>query len=68
MYNTIIILIFLNLIINLIATYSFSARIAGVRTQKIAVSFSVYNILVLISRTANGFQAPLLANYIEKTL
>ncbi|NJM78803.1 MAG: DUF2837 family protein [Flavobacterium sp.] len=52
----------------LIATYSFSARIAGVRTQKIAVSFSVYNILVLISRTANGFQAPLLANYIEKTL
>lgn len=68
MYITIGTLIFLNLLINLIASYSFSARIAGVRTQKIAVSFSVFNVLVLVSRTANGFQAPLLANYIEKTI
>ncbi|MEA5257585.1 DUF2837 family protein [Arcicella aquatica] len=66
--NVIIILIVLNLIINLIATLSFAARIAGIRTGKIALAFSLFNILNVISRTANGFQAPLLANYVEKTI
>jgi len=32
------------------------------------VSFALFNILVLISRTANGFQAPLLASSIEKNI
>jgi len=40
----------------------------GIRTGRIAVSFALFNILVLISRTANGFQAPLLASSIEKNI
>jgi hypothetical protein len=37
----------------------------GVRTGKIAVSFAVFNILMLISRTAVTFQVPLLTKFVE---
>ena len=47
---------------------SYSVRIVGIRTGRIAISFALFNILVLISRTANGFQAPLLASSIEKNI
>ncbi len=58
----------LTFLINLITTLSYSVRIVGIRTGRIAVSFALFNILVLISRTANGFQAPLLASTIEKNI
>jgi len=65
MNTQIILVIVLTFLINLITTLSYSVRIVGIRTGRIAVSFALFNILVLISRTANGFQAPLLANSIE---
>jgi hypothetical protein len=68
MTNQIIIVICLTFLINLITTLSYSVRIVGIRTGRIAVSFALFNILVLISRTANGFQAPLLASSIEKNI
>jgi hypothetical protein len=40
-------------------------RIAGTRTRRIALSLSLFNILVLVSRTSNSFQAPLLAKRVE---
>jgi hypothetical protein len=43
-------------------------RIVGIRTGRIAISFALFNILVLISRTANGFQAPLLAKTVEEDI
>ena len=43
-------------------------RIAGVRTRRIAVSFALFNILVLVSRTSNSFQAPFLAKRVEASL
>ena len=55
-------------ILNLIATLAQGVRIVAVRTGRIAVSFALFNILVLVSRTANGFQAPLLAKTIETDL
>ncbi len=58
----------LTFLINLITTLSYAVRIVGIRTGRIAVSFALFNILVLISRTANGFQAPLLASTIEKNI
>lgn len=58
----------LTFLINLITTLSYSVRIVGIRTGRIAVSFALFNILVLVSRTANGFQAPLLASTIEKNI
>ena len=54
--------------INLIGTMAYGARIAGVRTRRIAMSFALFNILVLVSRTANGFLGPFLANRIEQRL
>lgn len=68
MTSQIIIVIALTFLINLITTLSYSVRIVGIRTGRIAVSFALFNILVLISRTANGFQAPLLASSIEKNI
>ena len=68
MTSQIAIVLALTFLINLITTLSYSVRIVGIRTGRIAVSFALFNILVLVSRTANGFQAPLLASTIEKNI
>lgn len=62
------IVVFLTFVIHMIITLSYSVRIVGVRTRRIAVSFALFNVLVLVSRTANSFQAPLLAKYVETNL
>ncbi len=54
--------------INLIGTLAYAARIAGVRTRRIAMSFALFNILVLISRLSNSLLAPFLAKRIELRL
>ena len=58
----------LTFIIHLVATLAYSVRIAGTRTGKIAISLALFNILVLVSRTSNSFQAPLLAKRVEHNL
>jgi hypothetical protein len=58
----------LTFIIHLISTLSYALRIAGVRTGRIAVSFALFNLLVLVSRTSNTFQGPLLAKHIEQNI
>jgi hypothetical protein len=68
MSSQIILVIVLAFLINLITTLSYSVRIVGIRTGRIAVSFALFNILVLISRTAYGFQGPLLAKTIENNI
>lgn len=55
-------------VINLIGALAYAARIAGVRTGRIALSFALFNILVLVSRTSNGFLGPFLAKRIETAL
>lgn len=64
----IIAVLLLTFIIHLISTLSYSVRIVGTRTKKIAVSFALFNIMVLVSRTSNSFQAPLLAKWIENNI
>lgn len=54
--------------INLIGALAYAARIAGVRTRRIAVSFALFNVLVLLSRISNGFLGPFLAKRIEDAL
>ena len=54
--------------INLIGTLAYAARIAGVRTRRIAMGFALFNILVLVSRTSNSFLGPFLAKRIETRL
>jgi Alternate to MurJ len=58
----------LTFVIHLIGTLAYSVRIAGSRTRRIALSLSLFNILVLVSRTSNSFQAPLLAKRVELNL
>ena len=55
----------LTFIIHLIGTLAYSFRIAGIRTGHIAIAFSLFNILVLASRTSNAFQGPFLAKRVE---
>lgn len=58
----------LTFVIHLIGTLAYSVRIAGVRTRRIAVSFALFNILILVSRTSNSFQGPALAKRVEESL
>ena len=68
MTTQVLIVLILTFLINLITTLSYSVRIVGIRTGRIAISFALFNILVVISRTANGFQAPLLAKTVENDI
>ena len=68
MSTQVLIVLILTFLINLITTLSYAVRIVGVRTGRIAISFALFNILVLVSRTANGFQAPLLAKTVENDI
>lgn len=63
-----IVLCGLTFVIYLIGALAYAARIAGVRTRKIAVSFALFNVLVLVSRAANSFQGPFLSKRIELNL
>lgn len=58
----------LTLVIHLIGALAYAARIAGVRTHKIALSFALFNVLVLVSRTSNSFLGPFLAKRIENAI
>ncbi|GAV21712.1 lipid II flippase Amj family protein [Carboxydothermus pertinax] len=64
----IVLVVFLTLIIHLVDTLSLAARISGVKTKKLALAGSVFNIIVLISRTSNMIQAPLLGSIVEIAL
>lgn len=68
MSKQIAIVFLLTFIIHLIGTLAYALRIAGVRTGRIALSFALFNLLVLISRTANTFQGPLLAKHVEENI
>ena len=58
----------LTFVIHFIGALAYAARIAGVRTKRIAVSFALFNILVLVSRASNSFQGPFLSKRIELNL
>ena len=68
MDRQLIIICLLTVSIHLIGTLAYAARIAGVRTGRIAMSFALFNMLVLVSRTSNGFLGPFLAKRIENRL
>jgi len=58
----------LTFVIHLIGALAYAVRIAGVRTRRIAVSFALFNVLVLVSRASNSFQGPFLGKRIENSL
>src|SRR6185295_15839844 len=62
------VILVLTFLIHLVDTLAYSVRIAGVRTRRLAVSFSLFNILVLVARTANTVQTPLIASRVEAAI
>jgi hypothetical protein len=68
MDNQLLLICLLTAVINLIGALAYAARIAGVRTGRIALSFALFNLLVLISRMSNSFLGPFLAKRIELRL
>lgn len=66
METQIAIVLFLNFVITLIGTLAYATRIVGVKTGRVAVSFALFNILALASRTANTLQVPLLTKFVEE--
>jgi hypothetical protein len=58
----------LTFVIHIVGTLAYAVRIAGVRTRRIAVSYAMFNILVLVSRTSNSFLGPFLAKRIESNI
>jgi len=54
--------------IHMIDTLSYSVRLAGIKTKRLAMALSLFNIIVLISRTANMIQAPLLGSMVDNAI
>lgn len=55
-------------IIHMVETLSYSARIAGIRTRRLYLASSLFSVLVLLARTANLIQAPLLGYFVDETI
>lgn len=68
MEKTLLQLLVLTFIIHLIDTLSYSVRLNSVKSGQFALSFSLFNLFVLVSRTANMFQAPLIGSMIGASI
>ncbi|MBP3041793.1 lipid II flippase Amj family protein [Bacillaceae bacterium Marseille-Q3522] len=54
----------LTIVIHIVDTLAYSVRLNSVKSGKYALSISLFNIFVLVSRTANMFQGPLIGSII----
>jgi hypothetical protein len=66
--NKLVVVILFTAIIHLVDTLSYSVRLAGIKTKRLAMALSLFNIIVLVSRTANMIQAPLLGSIVDKAI
>jgi len=64
LHDTLIQLFMLTVVIHVIDTLAYSVRLNSVKSGQVALSFSLFNLFVLVSRTANMFQAPLIGSII----
>ncbi|OPY57324.1 MAG: hypothetical protein A4E55_01720 [Pelotomaculum sp. PtaU1.Bin035] len=58
----------LTAVIHLINTLTYSVRLSGVRTRRLATAFSLFNVIFLLSSTANTIQGPLLSSIVERAI
>jgi hypothetical protein len=58
----------LTFIIHFIGTLAYCFRIVNITTQRSAITGSIFNLLMVVSRMATTLQAPLLAKYVETRL
>jgi len=53
-------------IMSIIDTLSYGVRTAGVLARRLAISLSLFNVLMIVSRMSNMAQAPILGNFPDK--
>ncbi|MCG9967811.1 lipid II flippase Amj family protein [Pelotomaculum terephthalicicum JT] len=58
----------LTAVIHLVNTLTYSVRLSGVRTQRLATAFSLFNVIFLLASTANTIQGPLLSSIVERAI
>lgn len=68
MNDKLLIILLFTFLINAIETLSYAARLAGTRTARLASAFSLFNIIVIFSRTANMVQMVLIASLIDRAM
>lgn len=68
MDTQLILLMVLTVIIHMIDTMAFSVRLNAVKSGQFALSLSLFNIFVLLSRTANMLQGPLIGALIGTSI
>ncbi len=68
MNDKLLLILLFTLLINAIETLSYAARLAGTRTARLASAFSLFNIIVIFSRTANMVQMVLIASLIDRAM
>lgn len=61
-------LIALTIIIHIIDTLSYSVRLSSVKSGNFTLSISLFNLIALVSRTANMLQGPLIGTMIDKSI
>lgn len=66
--TSLILLIFLTMVIHTIDTLAYSVRLNSVKSGQFALSISLFNVIVLVSRTANMLQAPLIGHIIDRSI
>jgi len=58
----------LTAVIHLINTLTYSVRLSGVRTRRLATAVSLFNVIFLLASTANTIQGPLLSSIVERAI
>ena len=62
--RTLLELFVLTITIHIVDTVAYSVRLNSVKSGQVALSFSLFNMFVLLARTANLFQGPLIGSII----
>lgn len=55
-------------VIHLVNTLAYAVRLSGVKTKRLAIALSLFNIIFITSQTANSIQGPLFNGYIETAI
>ncbi|MFA5383913.1 MAG: DUF2837 family protein [Eubacteriales bacterium] len=66
--DRLLLIFILTAIIHLTDTLAYAVRLSGVSTKRLATAFSLFQIVSLLSSTANLVQAPLLSSIVEQTI
>ncbi len=66
--NRLMLICLLTGVIHAVETLSYSARLAGIRTRRLYLAGALFSLLVLLARTANLIQAPLLGSLVDTAI